>query len=161
MTPTPTDAVPPGATRPDWLVLTALVIDAIVLALLEIFFLPMRFDGLLLPHWGSSPPFPIVVVLALVTMPLLVSGAARVSARLLVAGGPLWAWLLTIGVVGFVGPENQALLQDWRTLLLLACGALPAAVALGNGLARRPVASRPAPSTGSGGADGSRGRRTG
>jgi hypothetical protein len=122
--------------RFDGLQLGALVIDAIALALLEVFFLPLRFDGLLLPNWGAIP-FPVTVVVALVTMPLLVSRAAGVSARLLVAGAPLWAWLVTIGVVGIVGPENMALLQDWRTLLLLACGTLPAALALGNSLARR------------------------
>ena len=122
--------------RFDGLQLGALVVDAIALALLEVFFLPLRFDGLLLPNWGAIP-FPITVVVALVTMPLLVSRAAGVSARLLVAGAPLWAWLVTIGVVGIVGPENMVLLQDWRTLLLLACGTLPAALALGNSLARR------------------------
>jgi hypothetical protein len=122
--------------RFDGLQLGALVVDAIALALLEVFFLPLRFDGLLLPNWGAIP-FPIAVVVALVTMPLLVSRAAGVSARLLVAGAPLWAWLVTIGVVGIVGPENMVLLQDWRTLLLLACGTLPAALALGNAVARR------------------------
>lgn len=122
--------------RFDGLQLGALVVDAIALALLEVFFLPLRFDGQLLPNWGALP-FPITVVVALVTMPLLVSRAAGVSARLLVAGAPLWAWLVTIGVVGIVGPENMVLLQDWRTLLLLACGTLPAALALGNSLARR------------------------
>jgi hypothetical protein len=122
--------------RFDGLQLGALVIDAIALALLEVFFLPLRFDGLLLPNWGAIP-FPVTVVVALVTMPLLVSRAAGVSARLLVAGAPLWAWLVTIGVVGIAGPENMVLLQDWRTLLLLACGTLPAALALGNSLARR------------------------
>jgi len=122
--------------RFDGLQLGALVVDAIALALLEVFFLPLRFDGLLLPNWGAIP-FPIAVVVALVTLPLLVSRAAGVSARLLVAGAPLWAWLVTIGVVGIVGPENMVLLQDWRTLLLLACGTLPAALALGNAVARR------------------------
>jgi hypothetical protein len=122
--------------RFDGLQLGALVIDAIALALLEVFFLPLRFDGLLLPNWGAIP-FPVTVVVALVTMPLLVSRAAGVSARLLVAGAPLWAWLVAIGVVGIAGPENMVLLQDWRTLLLLACGTLPAALALGNSLARR------------------------
>jgi hypothetical protein len=122
--------------RFDGLQLGALVVDAIALALLEVFFLPLRFDGLLLPNWGAVP-FPVTVVVALVTMPVLVSRAAGVSARLLVAGAPLWTWLLTIGVVGIVGPENMVLLQDWRTLLLLACGTLPAALALGNAVARR------------------------
>jgi hypothetical protein len=122
--------------RFDWPQLAALVVDAIALALLELFFLPLRFDGQLLPNWGAVE-FPITAVVALITMPLLVSRATSVSARLLVAGAPLWAWLVTIGVIGIVGPENQFLLQDWRTLLLLACGTLPAALALGNGLARR------------------------
>jgi hypothetical protein len=127
--------------RFDWVQLGALVIDSIALALLELFFLPLRFDGLLLPNWGAVE-FPVTVVVALVTMPWLVSRAAGVSSRLLVAGTPLWAWLLTIGVLGLVGPENQFLLQDWRTLLLLACGALSAAVALGNALGRRSVERR-------------------
>jgi hypothetical protein len=127
--------------RVDWVVLVALVVDSIALALLEVFFLPLRFDGLLLPNWGSWP-FPITAAVALVTMPLLVSRAVGVSARLLAGGAPLRAWLITIGVVGVVGPENMVLLEDWRTLLLLACGALPAAVALGNSLARRPGVSQ-------------------
>ncbi|HEY0806056.1 MAG TPA: hypothetical protein VGD84_13360 [Pseudonocardiaceae bacterium] len=127
--------------RFDWVQLGALVVDSIALALLELFFLPLRFDGLLLPNWGAVE-FPVSVVVALVTMPWLVSRAAGVSSRLLVAGTPLWAWLLTIGVLGLVGPENQFLLQDWRTLLLLACGALSAAVALGNALGRRSVERR-------------------
>lgn len=127
--------------RFDWVQLGVLVLDSIALALLELFFLPLRFDGLLLPNWGAVE-FPVTVVVALVTMPWLVSRAAGVSSRLLVAGAPLWAWLLTVGVLGLVGPENQFLVQDWRTLLLLACGALSAAVALGNALGRRPVARR-------------------
>lgn len=124
--------------RFDWVLLLALVIDSIALALLEVFFLPLRFDGHLLPNWGAIP-FPITAAVALITMPMMISRAARVSTRILVVGAPLWVWLLTIGVVGIVGPENMVLLEDWRTLLLLACGALPAAVALGNALARRSI----------------------
>lgn len=122
--------------RFDWLQLLAVVVAAISLALLELFFLPLRFDGRLLPNWGAVE-FPIVAVVALVSMPYLVSRAASVSRRLIVAGAPLWAWLLTVGALGLIGPENQFLLQDWRTLLLLACGMLPAALALGNALGRR------------------------
>lgn len=150
-----------SARRPlDWLLFALLVVDSVALALLELFFLPLRFDGQLLPNWGGWP-FPITVVVALLTMPFMISRAADVSSRLLVAGAPLWAWLVTIAVVGLVGTENMALLQDWRTLLLLACGALPAAVTLGNTLARRAAASRSASSSGTGGAAGSRARRTG
>ncbi|HEX5407244.1 MAG TPA: hypothetical protein VFX16_33635 [Pseudonocardiaceae bacterium] len=148
--------------RFDWVLLVALVIDSIALALLEMFFLPLRFDGTLLPDWGSWP-FPVTAAVALVTMPPLISRAAGVSSRLLVAGAPLWAWLITIGVVGVVGTENMVLVEDWRTLLLLACGAMPAAVALGNSLARKSIdrASASASSTGSDGAAGSRASRTG
>lgn len=119
----------------DWLVLVVLVVDAVVLALVEVFFLPLRFDGSLLPSWGAWP-FPVTALLAAVTMPPLVTRAGEVSPRVLVAGAPLWAWLVTVGVVGLVGVENMVLLQDWRTLLLLAGATLPAAVALGNAMAR-------------------------
>jgi hypothetical protein len=120
----------------DWLMLLLLVVDAIILALLEMFFLPLRFDGFVLPDLGGWP-FPITVVLAGLTMPWLVARAGDASDRILVVGAPLWAWLATLGVVGLVGTENLVLLEDWRTLLLLAAGALPAAVALGNAVGRR------------------------
>lgn len=122
----------------DWLMLLVLVIDAIILALLEMFFLPLRFDGFELPDLGGWP-VPITVVLAAVTMPLLVARAGDASNRVLVVGAPLWAWLATLGVVGFVGTENMALVQDWRSLLLLGAGVLPAGVALGNAVGRRGV----------------------
>jgi hypothetical protein len=148
----------------DWLLLVVLVIDSVLLALVEVFFLPLRLDGTLLPDVGQVP-FPVTAVLALVTMPLLISRAARVSTRLLVAGAPLWVWLATIAVVGTVGVENMVLLQDWRTLLLLACGALPAAVALGNSMGRRSAAARQVSaresSSGNDDAAGSRAGRTG
>jgi hypothetical protein len=150
--------------RRDWGLLVVLVIDSLLLALIEVFFLPLRLDGTLLPDVGQFP-FPITVVLALVTMPWLIARAATVSGRLLVAGAPLWVWLVTIAVVGTVGVENMVLLQDWRTLLLLACGALPAAVALGNAMGRRSAAARRVSargsSTGSGDAADSPERRTG
>jgi hypothetical protein len=120
----------------DLLTLLVLVVDAIILALLEMFFLPLRFDGFVLPDLGGWP-FPITVVLAALTMPWLVARAGDASARILVVGAPLWAWLATLGVVGLVGTENLVLLEDWRTLLLLGAGALPAAVALGNAVGRR------------------------
>jgi hypothetical protein len=146
--------------RFDWVQLLVLVVDSVALALVEVFFLPLRLDGTLLPDWGQVP-FPITAVLALVTMPLLVTRAAVVSRRLLVAGAPLWAWLVTVGVVGIVGVENMVLLQDWRTLLLLACGTLPAAVALGNSVARGPRVSERGSSSGSDGVARSRAPRTG
>jgi hypothetical protein len=117
--------------------LLVLIVDTVVLAVLEVFFLPLRFDGTLLPDLGSWP-FPITALLAAATMPWLVMRAAQVSRRLLVAGAPLWTWLATIAIVGFVGTENMVLLPDWRTMLLLAAGTLPAAAVLGNRIARDP-----------------------
>lgn len=120
----------------DWLTFAVLLFDSIVLALLELFFLPLRFDGTLLPNLGGWP-FPVTALVAAVTLPWLVARAAETSGRILVAGGPLWVWLATIGVVGLVGTENLVFLEDWRGLLLLGAGTLPSAVALGNSAARR------------------------
>lgn len=125
----------------DWLTLLVLVLDAIMLALLEMFFLPLRFDGFELPDLGSWP-VPITVVLAAVTMPWLVARAGDSFGRFLVVGAPLWAWLATLGVVGFVGTENMVLIEDWRSLLLLAAGILPAGVALGNAVGRHRLEQR-------------------
>jgi hypothetical protein len=115
--------------------LVVLVADTVALALIEVFFLPLRFDGTLLPDLGSWP-FPITALLAAITMPLLVVRAGNVSRRLLIAGAPLWTWLVTIATVGLVGTENMVLLPDWRTMLLLAAGTLSAAATLGNRMSR-------------------------
>jgi hypothetical protein len=125
----------------DWLMLLVLMIDAIILAVLELFFLPLRFDGTLLPNLGAWP-FPVTTLVAAVTLPWLVTRAGDASGRILVVGAPLWVWLATIGVFGFVGTENLVFLEDWRGLLLLAAGTLPSAVALGNAVGRRSAAQR-------------------
>ncbi|HEY4017524.1 MAG TPA: hypothetical protein VGM75_02480 [Pseudonocardiaceae bacterium] len=127
--------------RNDWLMLLVLVLDAIILAVLEMFFLPLRLDGFELPDVGGLP-VPITVILAAVTTPWLVARAGDASGRILVVGAPLWAWLATLGVVGFVGTENMVLLADWRSLLLLAAGVLPAGIALGNAVGRQRVQQR-------------------
>nr|WP_228726395.1 MULTISPECIES: hypothetical protein [Prauserella salsuginis group] len=116
-----------------WLVL--LSVDAVLLALLELFFLPIRLDGTLLPRFGDVP-FPIVVVLAALTTPWLVAAASRLGERRL-GMVPLGVWVLTVLVVGIAGPgDDHVLVADLRTLLLLACGALPAALVLGGVLGR-------------------------
>ncbi|GDY29967.1 hypothetical protein GTS_16000 [Gandjariella thermophila] len=116
--------------------LALLVVDAAVSAVVELFFLPLRFDGALLPDLGGVP-FPATAVLAAVGTPLLVRTAARLAPRLPVAGAPLAAWLATVLVFGFFGPGGDAVLVgDWRALLLLAGGALPAAVVLGGEMGR-------------------------
>ncbi|MGH3437529.1 MAG: hypothetical protein ACRDRN_13790 [Sciscionella sp.] len=109
-----------------------LMFDAIVLAVLELFFLMLRFDGTLLPQAGGWP-FPVTALLAAVTVPLLVRRASRISPRGLVAGAPLYSWLLVVVLLGALsGPGGDVLLMpDWRPLLLIAAGLLPGAVALG------------------------------
>src|SRR5436305_5976045 len=120
----------------DWPLLVVLMLDAVLLAVLELVYLPLRFDGYLLPNLGGWP-FPVTALVAAVTLPWLVSQSARIADRALGAGAPLWAWLITVAAFGFAGPGGDVvLLPDWRTLLLIAAGMLPAAVALGSALGR-------------------------
>ncbi|OLT42074.1 hypothetical protein BJF85_23600 [Saccharomonospora sp. CUA-673] len=118
-----------------------LAIDAALLALLELFYLPLRLDGNILPRVGDLP-FPIVIVVAAVTTPWLVSIASGLGNRKL-GMIPLLVWLVTILVVGVTGPGGDlVLIGDVRTLLLLACGALPAGLVLGGVLGRDARESR-------------------
>jgi hypothetical protein len=115
----------------DRLFYTLLLVDSVVLAVIELLFLPMRFDGYLLPDLDGFP-FPIMILVAGVTMPLLVSMAGRLTPRISLAAAPLFVWLLTFGIFGLAGPGGDlVLIQDWRSLLLLAAGAIPAALTLG------------------------------
>ncbi|SES44406.1 hypothetical protein [Actinokineospora terrae] len=113
-----------------------LLAASVVLAVFELFFLPLRLDGRVLPDIGALP-FPITVVLAGVTMPWLVVRAGRIKAKAAFAGGPLYIWLATLLVFVVVGPGgDMVVMTDWRTLLLLAAGAFPATVKIGDVLAR-------------------------
>lgn len=115
----------------DRLLFALLLLDSVVLAVIELLFLPLRFDGYLLPDLGGFP-LPITVLLAAVTTPLLVSVASKLTPRLSLAAAPLLVWILALGVFGLAGPGGDlVLIQDWRSLLLLAAGALPAAMTLG------------------------------
>ncbi len=108
-----------------------LMVEAFVLAVLELFFLPMRLDGTLLPRVDDIP-FPVTVLLAAVTTPLLVVWASQYAERALVASAPLLVWLGTLLFFGLFGPGGDVILMnDPRTLLLFAAGALPSAVAVG------------------------------
>ena len=120
----------------DRLFLALLMVDAAVLAVVELLFLPLRLDGYILPDLAGGLALPLSSLVAAVTMPMLVAAAARLSATLLVAAAPLAAWVLTIGVFGMFGPGGDiVLIADWRSLLLFACGTLPATVVLGRVLA--------------------------
>jgi hypothetical protein len=106
--------------------LGVLVLDALLLAVVELLFLPLRVGG-----W----PFPVSALVALVTTPWLVRATARQVEGGPVAGAPLAAWLVTVLVFGTAGPGGDVLLPaDWRSLLLLASGTFPAAVAVGRSL---------------------------
>lgn len=121
-----------GMTVADRLLLALLLIDAAILAVLQLMFLPLRFDGYLLPDLDGLP-LPITVLVAAVTTPWLVAQAARLSPRLSVAAAPLLVWVLVLGVFALAGPGgDRILIEDWRALLLLAGGALPAAMRLGS-----------------------------
>jgi hypothetical protein len=121
--------VEPLTARRRWL-LALLVADAVLLALVELFFLPLRLDGTALPKLGDFP-VPVTVLLAILTTPWLVSQTSKLV-RPGLSWLPLLVWVLTLLVVGIAGPGGDVvLLQDWRTLLLLGGGALPGAAALG------------------------------
>jgi hypothetical protein len=120
-----------------WALLALLVADTALLATLELFFLPERMDGTLLPNLGAIP-LPLTVAVAVLTTPLLVTQAGR-QVHPKAAFVPLLVWVLTVLVLGLTGPGGDlVLIQDWRALLLLAGGALPAAMALGSVLATSP-----------------------
>jgi hypothetical protein len=118
-----------------WPIIVLLSVDAVLLATLELFYLPLRLDGVVLPKVGDVP-FPLSVLVAAVTTPLLVTMAERLVSRRL-AMIPLLMWFVTLLVLGAGGPGGDTVLVvDWRALLLLAGGALPAAIALGGSLGR-------------------------
>ncbi|MFD9895004.1 hypothetical protein ACFWY9_37135 [Amycolatopsis sp. NPDC059027] len=126
---------PARLTVTQWLLLALLTFDAVLLALLELFFLPLRMDGTALPKLGDIP-MPLTIVLGAVTTPLLVSTTARLV-RPGLSWVPLVVWVLVLFGVGLFGPGGDlVLIQDWRALLLLGASALPAAMALGGGLGK-------------------------
>jgi hypothetical protein len=119
----------------DRVLVAVLMLDAVVLAVVELLFLPLAFDGYLLPNLNGLP-LPLMPVLAAVTTPWLVATAGGLSPRLAVAGAPLAAWIVATAWFGMFGPGGDLLLTaDWRSLLLFAGGALPAAIVLGRVLA--------------------------
>ncbi|GAA4857224.1 hypothetical protein [Saccharopolyspora cebuensis] len=114
----------------DRLVLGFLLLDAFLLALIELLFLP---------SYLGPVQFPITAAVAAVTTPLLVAEAGRLAPHRGVASAPLLVWFATVFAVGMFGPGGDIVLpgNDWRTLLLIVGGALPGAMMLGIVLARR------------------------
>lgn len=110
-------------------ILGVLVFDAVLLAMMELLYLPLRVSG-----W----PVPVSILVAIVTTAWLIRAAAELVGGGLAASAPLVAWVATVLVFGTAGPGGDVLLpSDWRSLLLLAGGMFPAAVVLGRSLRRR------------------------
>ncbi|MCP3798634.1 hypothetical protein NLX83_05115 [Allokutzneria sp. A3M-2-11 16] len=125
----------------DRLFFVVLLIDAVLLAVAELAFLPLRVRDLA-PGVGvdGNWPLPVSVLAAGLTMPLLVKLAAGLSTRMSIAGAPLLLWLATVIGIGIAGPGGDLMLtNDWRALALLAVGALPGAVVLGGVLGTPPA----------------------
>lgn len=136
-------------TRPgDRLMLGVLALDAAVLAILELFFLPLRINDLAspqamswLPHALYIWPLPISVVAA-VTTPLLVVQAGKYAKGPLGISAPLLVWLLVCLLIGVGGPGGDVVLvNDWRSLALLLIGAIGGAAAVGRTLGKQSVAA--------------------
>lgn len=124
----------------DWLMWAWLLVCSLLLAVIELFYLPLRFDGTFLPLWLGGFPLPVAALLAAVTLPMLVKRAGTLSPRLLIAGGPLGVWGICVVVSAIPGPGGDiVLVPDWRALLLLGCGALGGAIALGGVIGRAAV----------------------
>jgi hypothetical protein len=91
----------------------------------------LAFDGLLLggvglvltPMYLGTIPTPVGAVLSIMALPWLVLRAGELDPRPGVAGAPLFAWLLAVGVLGFGGPGGDVLLPaTWQSLLLVFGG---------------------------------------
>jgi hypothetical protein len=112
--------------------LAVLVFDAAALAAVELLYLPLRV---------GAAPFPITILLAVVSTPWLVRSAAELGESRTMAALPLVVWVLVIGVLGVGGPGGDVLLAaDWRSTLLLGGGIFPAAVVLGRVMVGSPAA---------------------
>lgn len=106
--------------------LVVLVLVAVLLAALELLFLPLRVAGV---------PLPITILLAALTTPWLVRSAATLGGHPGLAAAPLVAWVGAVLVFGLAGPGGDVLLPaDWRSLVLLGAGIFPGSVQLGRAL---------------------------
>lgn len=96
-------------------------------------------DGLLLgaiglvltPMYAGPVPAPVGAVLSIRLRPWLVLRAGALDPRPGVAGAPLVAWVLAVGVLGLGGPGGDVLLPaTWQSLLLVFGGLLAGLLAL-------------------------------
>ena len=119
--------VPEPLTWEQRLFLLLLAVDTVLLAVLELFFLPLRIGVV---------PLPVTVLVGAVTTPWLVSTTAKLV-RPGLSWVPLAVWVVVVFGFGLLGPGGDlVLIQDWRALVLLGASALPGAMVLGGGLGR-------------------------
>lgn len=119
--------VPERLTTGQVLLLLLLVVDTVLLAVLELFFLPLRIGVV---------PVPVTALVGAVTTPWLVSTTGKLV-RPGLSWVPLAVWVVVVFGVGMLGPGGDVvLIQDWRALVLLGASALPGAMALGGGPVR-------------------------
>jgi hypothetical protein len=120
------------------------VVVATWLALVEVFWLPLRVGGV---------PVPVSVLAAVVGNVLLVSVALRLSGSKVVAALPAVSWLVVAVGATVRRPEGDLVLGAGAgNLAFLLLGLLAAAVATGQALGapRRAVSRHPKAPTGSG-----------
>lgn len=95
---------------PDGALLVLLVADGLLLGAFGLIFTPLYTNGI---------PVPMGIVLSVLVLPWLVRQAGEIDPRPAVAGAPLIAWVVAVGVLGLFGPGGDAmLLANWQSLLL-------------------------------------------
>jgi hypothetical protein len=124
-----------------WLAIALLVLDSVLIAMYELFLLPLH-----LPRSLGGGVFPVMALVAAVTTPLLVWAAASVAPRRGAAVAPLVAWLLTVLALGVAGPGGDRVLPlDWRALLLMVAATVPAGLAVSRLMIKQPLPADPRP----------------
>ena len=104
----------PDPLVPDSALLVLLVADGLLLGAFGLMFTPLYTNGI---------PVPMGIVLSVLVLPWLVRHAGEIDARPAVAGAPLTAWVVAVGVLGLLGPGGDAMLAaNWQSLVLLASG---------------------------------------
>ncbi|GAA0899014.1 hypothetical protein [Pseudonocardia zijingensis] len=99
---------------PDPVLLALLVVNGLLLGAFGLMFTPLYTNGI---------PVPMGVVLSVLLLPWLVRQAGEIDARPAVAGAPLTAWVLAVGVLGLFGPGGDSmLLANWQSLALAVGG---------------------------------------
>jgi hypothetical protein len=123
----PGDPVRPGRPRTPGL-LALLVLDGLLLGGIGLVLTPVYVGGV---------PAPVGALLSVVALPWLVLRAGELDPRPAVAGAPLFAWVLAVGVLGLGGPGGDVLLPEtWQSLLLVFGGLFAGLLALRRVLVR-------------------------